>query len=326
MAGLSSSFFRRLQGSSLAWAWLAGLVLLAVLAPAVPLPYAPGVPDLAHVAEAPSAATHHWLGTDPRGCDILSGLVFGAHTALLLTLPAALLAALLGGLAGGAAGFWGNRLLLGERFWGIGTVGLAWGLGAPPLALAIGTGAMAALWAGCRLRRLPTAIPLPLDSLVLGAATGLDTVPRLILVLALVARGGLSFAGLGLLLGLTSWGGPARLVRARMLAVRALPFVEAARASGLSEARVWWHHALPHALRPLQTALPLSLAGLLALESTLSFLGVGLPPDVSSWGQQLAAARQQPQAWWGFVFPAIILFITMLSINAITPNRTPTPS
>ncbi|MET4074573.1 ABC transporter permease subunit [Hymenobacter sp. UYCo722] len=326
MAGLNPFFSRRPLGWLLAWAWLAGLVLLAVLAPALPLPYAPGVPDLAHVAEAPSAITQHWLGTDPRGCDVLSGLVFGTRTALLLTLPAALLAALLGGLTGGAAGFWGNRLLLEGGFWGLGAVVLGWSLGVPPIALAIGAGAVATLWAWCRLRRVPTAIPIPLDSLVLSAATGLDTVPRLVLVLVLVARGGFSLIGLGLLLGLTSWAGPARLVRARMLAVRALPFVEAARASGLSEARVWWHHALPHALRPLQTALPLSLAGLLALESTLSFLGVGLAPDVPSWGQQLAAARQQPQAWWAFVFPAIILFISILSTNAITPNRTSRPT
>ena len=171
---------------------------------------------------------------------------------------------------------------------------------------------------GLRALRRPTAVPVPLDSLVLGAATALDTVPRLVLVLALVARGGLSVAGLGLVLGLTSWAGPARLVRARMLAVRAQPFVEAARAAGLPPVRVWWHHALPHALRPLQTALPLSMAGLLALESTLSFLGVGLAPDVASWGQQLAAARQAPQAWWAFLCPALTLFTTIMTINTLT--------
>ena len=144
--------------------------------------------------------------------------------------------------------------------------------------------------------------------------------------LALVARGGVSAAGLGLVLGLTAWAGPARLVRARMLAVRALPFVEAARAAGLSPVRVWWHHALPHALRPLQTALPLSLAGLLALESTLSFLGVGLPPEVASWGQQLAAARQAPQAWWATIFPALMLATTILSVHFSVPRTQPRPA
>ncbi|WP_345055255.1 ABC transporter permease [Hymenobacter glaciei] len=309
------------RGQLLALGWLAGVVLLALLAPVLPLPYPAGIPDLAHVAEAPSRASRHWLGTDPQGGDVLSGLLFGARTALLLTLPAALLANLLGGVVGGAAGFWGNRLLVSAPAMGLAPLALAWVLGMPPLAVAAGAVTVGALWAWRCMRRLPASIAAPLDSLVLATVSSLDTVPRLVLVLALVARGGLSVAGLGLVLGLTAWSGPARLVRARMLAVKALPFVEAAQASGLPLARVWWHHALPHALKPLQTALPLSLAGLLALESTLSFLGIGLPPDVASWGQQLAAARQQPQAWWAVVFPALALFATIISINVLTTRK-----
>ena len=323
MAGLSAATFHLSRGQRLAAAWLVGLGLLAGLAPLLPLPYPPGAPDLAHIAEGPSAATRHWLGTDPQGRDVLSGLVFGTRTALLLTLPAALLAALLGGIAGGAAGFWGNRLRLGLAGWALATSALAGALGASSLVVAAGAGLAIALWAWARVFRQPAALAVPLDWLVLGAATGLDTVPRLILVLALVARGGLSAVGLGLVLGLTSWAGPARLVRARMLAVRTLPFVEAARAAGLSPVRVWWHHALPHALGPLQTALPLSIAGLLALESTLSFLGVGLPPEIASWGQQLAAARQAPQAWWAVAFPALLLGTTILSMQHLASKVRP---
>ena len=315
---MRAATFQLGRGQRLAVAWLVGLGLLAGLAPLLPLPYPPGTPDLAHLAEGPSRATHHWLGTDPQGRDVLSGLVFGARTALLLTLPAALLAALLGGIAGGAAGFWGNRLRLSLAGWVLAGSALAGALGASLPVVVTGVGLAIALWAGARIFRPFLTLAVPLDWLVLGAATGLDTVPRLVLVLALVARGGLSAVGLGLVLGLTSWAGPARLVRARMLAVRALPFVEAARAAGLPPARVWWHHALPHALRPLQTALPLSVAGLLALESTLSFLGVGLPPEVASWGQQLAAARQAPQAWWAIAFPALMLATTILSMQYLS--------
>ena len=322
MEGLTTLIRNGNRRRTLAVVWLAGVALLALLAPALPLPYPAGVPDLAHVAEAPARASHHWLGTDPQGCDVLSGLLFGARTALLLSLPAALLAALLGGLAGGAAGFWGNRLRMSIPGGGLVAIIVARSVGVPVPVLAMGAGVLGMLWAGRRVRRLSATIPVPLDSLVMAAASSLDTVPRLVLVLALAARGGLSVAGLGLVLGLTSWSGPARLVRARMLSISHLPFIEAARASGLSPARVWWHHALPHALRPLQTALPLSLAALLALESTLSFLGVGLPPDVPSWGLQLAAARQQPQAWWAILFPALILSLTILSFNILTAKRT----
>lgn len=323
MASLSNAIFRLGRSQRLALAWLVGLLLLAALAPWLPLPYPPGTPDLAHMAASPSTATRHWLGTDPQGRDVLSGLVFGARTALLLTVPAALLAALLGGLAGGAAGFWGNQLR-GSLAGGLLAISAFAGIsGASWVVVAIGAGLAAALWAGARALRWPLTVAVPLDSLVLGAATGLDTVPRLILVLALVARGGVSPVGLGLVLGLTSWAAPARLVRARMLAVRALPFIEAARASGLPPVRIWWHHALPHALRPLQTALPLSIAGLLALESTLSFLGVGLPPEAASWGQQLAAARQAPHAWWAFLFPALLLAATLLSLHFLSSRSQP---
>ena len=320
MASLSPAFFRLSWGRRLAAAWLLGLALLAVLAPLLALPYPPGAPDLLHVAEGPTAATHHWLGTDPQGRDVLSALVFGARTALLLTLPAALLAAVLGGVAGGAAGFWGDRMRLGAAGWAaLVAIGAGW-LSASWLIASLSLGLAVALGAGLRALRWPAALPVPLDSLVLAAATGLDTVPRLILVLALAARGGLTPMGLGLVLGLTSWAGHARLVRARMLAVRTLPFVEAAQAAGLSPVRVWWRHALPHALRPLQAALPLSIAGLLALESTLSFLGVGLPPETASWGQQLAVARLAPQVWWAIAFPAMALAITIFSIQSLSPR------
>ena len=68
-------------------------------------------------------------------------------------------------------------------------------------------------------------------------------------------------------------------------------------------------------------ALPLSIAGLLGLESTLSFLGVGLPPEIASWGQQLAAARQAPQAWWAILFPALMLATTILSMHFLAPRN-----
>ena len=113
-----------------------------------------------------------------------------------------------------------------------------------------------------------------------------------------------------------------RLVRAQMLRVRTLPFVEAARAAGVPPLRVWLRHALPHALQPLRTALPLSVAGLLGLESTLSFLGIGLPPDVASWGRLMATIRNEPSAWWTFVMPGSCLIVSILSLNSLSRFRT----
>ncbi len=303
----------------LALLWLSFVLLVAALAAALPLPYPPGAPDLAHVAQPPFGPGQHWLGTDPQGRDVLSVLVFGARTAVLLTLPAAVLSAFLGAIAGGGAGFWGNNARLAVPYWLV-LAGGGWWLLAlpwPPLGLAVAAfGVALSLVVRLRKRALPT-WPVPLNAVVMGTATALDTIPRLVLAVAIAAGTGMTTPGLLALLTLTSWPYPARLVRAQMLRVRALPFVEAARAAGLPARRVWLRHALPHALHPLRTALPLSLAGLLGLESTLSFLGIGLPPEVASWGRLLATVRDEPGVWWAFLFPAFCLIMTVLSLNAL---------
>jgi peptide/nickel transport system permease protein len=307
----------------LAFAWLALLVLVAALAPVVPLPYAPSTPDLAHIAQAPFGPGRHWLGTDPQGRDVLSVLIFGTRTAVLLTLPTAVLSAILGALAGGAAGFWGNTLRLEASYWLV-AAGIIWWALALPLSVAglvvAGLGIVLALAARGRHDYLP-AWPIPIGSVVMGAATTIDTVPRLVLVVAIAAGTGISTMGLLILLIITAWAHPARLVRAQMLRVRTLPFIEGCRAAGLPDGRIWLRHAMPLAIQPLRTALPLSVAGLLGLESTLSFLGIGLPPDVASWGRLLGTIREEPSAWWTFTFPAILLTTTILSLNRLSRER-----
>ncbi|WP_158023035.1 hypothetical protein [Hymenobacter coccineus] len=92
----------------------------------LPLPYPPAQPDLAHFSLPPfTAGSHHWLGTDPLGRDVLVELVFGARTALGLSVAAAVLASALGALLGGTAGFWHNRLRL-PWIGGAGVLGLLW--------------------------------------------------------------------------------------------------------------------------------------------------------------------------------------------------------
>ena len=260
--------------------WLSVLLLLAVLAPVLPLPFQPGVPDLAEIARPPFTNGQHFLGTDLQGLDVLTQLVYGARTVVLLTLPAAVLGAALGTLAGSIAGFWGNSL-----------------------------------------RIAGTSQCLPLDTLIMGLATLLDTIPRLVLVVAIAASTGTSELGLLVLLGLASWPQLARLVRAQMLRIRRLPFVEAAQAAGLPAARILLRHALPHAIQPLRAAFPLSLMNLLGLESTLSFLGIGLPPNVASWGRLLAGIRSEPTAWWVALFPILCLIASTLSLKLLSQHH-----
>jgi peptide/nickel transport system permease protein len=156
-----------------------------------------------------------------------------------------------------------------------------------------------------------------LDALVLGAATLLGAVPRLILLVALAAGPPLTQPQLVALLALLAWPGTARLVRGQMLQVRVLPFIDAARASGLPPGRIWWHHALPHACRPLLAYTPLNLAGLIGLESALAFIGIGQAPDAVSWGSLLATVRQDPTAWWVASSAGLALLCTLLALQKL---------
>jgi peptide/nickel transport system permease protein len=314
-------------GYWLAAGWLSLVIIIGLLAPLLPLSFAPATPDLLHIAAAPEwvgAGPQHLLGTDPQGRDVLAGLVYGARQVVLLSLPATLLATALGALAGRAAGYWGNRdLRLPLAGWFLVLAGSWWLLDLPskraivPALLVLGIAAGVA-----QLRSYPrwlahTAWPVPLDALLRGLLTLLGAVPRLILVIGLAAGPPLTAVKLLGLLVAVAWTDPARLVRTQMLRVRELPFVEAARAAGLPTWRIWLRHALPHASLPLRTTAPLSLAGLIGLETTLSFLGVGLPPDVPSWGRLLGTLRQAPGAWWLVVGPGLALLLTLLALRQL---------
>ena len=312
----------------LAVGWLVAVSTAGLLAPWLPLPFAAGVPDLLHVAEPPSwaAAPQHWLGTDLFGRDVLTELLFGARQVVLLSLPATVLAALIGALAGGSAAFWGNRGCRLPLAAGLVLLAAIWWLIALPgggqVACLLLAAAALAWWAAPRLLWVGrSAWPLPLDSLFQAAVTLLGAVPRLVLVLALAAGPPLSTGQLLLLLVAVAWPEPARQVRAQMLQVRTLPFVEAARAAGLTTGRIWFRHALPHACRPLRATVPLSLAGLIGLETTLAFLGVGRPPDVSSWGQLLSMLRQEPGAWWLLVSAGGALLFTLLALQQLARSN-----
>jgi peptide/nickel transport system permease protein len=142
-------------------------------------------------------------------------------------------------------------------------------------------------------------------------------IPRFFLVLMVIAVVGTNTMLLIAIIGLTSWPSSARLLRAEILSLRELEFVESARAMGSSNARIMVRHLLPNALHPVVVNGTLGIASAILLEAGLSFLGLG-DPSVVSWGQMLQNAQQYfTRAWWMSVFPGAAIFVTVLAFNLV---------
>ncbi|MFQ5697539.1 MAG: ABC transporter permease [Myxococcota bacterium] len=119
------------------------------------------------------------------------------------------------------------------------------------------------------------------------------------------------------ILGLTGWMGIARYVRSEFLRVRSQDFVEAARSLGGSDLRLITRHILPNSLAPVLVAMSFGVASAILAESSLSFLGIGVPADVVTWGSILAEARTNTFAWWLALFPGAAIFVTVTAYNLL---------
>jgi ABC-type dipeptide/oligopeptide/nickel transport system permease subunit len=167
------------------------------------------------------------------------------------------------------------------------------------------------------LRRLfiPT---ITVDDLVMRFTEIMLTIPVLFLilmVLALFERDVYIVMGV---IGLTSWMGTTRFVRAEILSLREQDFVQAARALGVSDFRIIWRHLVPNAISPVLVSATIGVAGAVLAESTLSFLGIGAGPDQDTWGKILADGRLflNDAAWLTWI-PGIAILITVLSFNLL---------
>jgi peptide/nickel transport system permease protein len=158
--------------------------------------------------------------------------------------------------------------------------------------------------------------------------------PLLLVLTAIVAatsnKASLSFAVIVVLIAGLTWTTAARLVRASFLSLREREFAEAARAVGGGDARIIFRHLLPNAIAPIIVQATLSVANVILLESTLSFLGFGIQAPQASWGNMLANAQSNVGvAPWVAIFPGLCILIVALSINylgdglrdAIDPNQ-----
>lgn len=280
--------FREDRVATAALAFIAVLILIAILAPAVTsILGAPDPSDPDTAALDPTFATptgpsaDHWFGVDQIGRDILSRTIYGARVSLIVAFAATALASLAGLLAGLLAGYfrgWIDTLI--SR--GVDVV-----LAIPYLLLAIG------LASACTV-----------------GGTGGDR----------GCVGGLIQPGIGVVIfviALTSWTYMARIIRGQVLSLREKEFVEASRAVGASSARIMFREVLPNLAAPIIVYASILIPQVILYEAALSFLGVGVT-DRPSWGQMLADATPIfSDAWWYMLFPGLALLLTVLAFNLV---------
>jgi peptide/nickel transport system permease protein len=140
--------------------------------------------------------------------------------------------------------------------------------------------------------------------------------PFILLAIAVLAVLGPGLTKVILVLGLTGWAQYCRLTRAQTLTLRETEFVEAARANGASTSRILIRHILPNILAPIIVIASFSVASVIIAEASLSFLGLGIPPAIPSWGGMLSDGRiYMERAWWLVTFPGLTLMLSVLSIN-----------
>jgi peptide/nickel transport system permease protein len=144
------------------------------------------------------------------------------------------------------------------------------------------------------------------------------TIPTFFLIITVVAFLPQSIFNIMVVIGLTNWPTVARLTRGEFLKTKSLEYVVAAQAMGASDFRTIFRHVLPNTLAPIFVAATFGIASAILVESTLSFLGFGVPPSTASWGSILSSARQLlPSGWWLTAFPGFAIFLTVTSYNLV---------
>lgn len=142
------------------------------------------------------------------------------------------------------------------------------------------------------------------------------SIPTFFLILAVIAFLTPSIWNIMIVIGLTSWMGVTRLVRAEFLSLRNREFVLASQALGSNDGRLIFRHLLPNSLTPVIVSSVLGIASAVLVESGLSFLGLGVQAPQASWGNILTDGKEYIQfAWWLSLFPGLAILITVLGYN-----------
>jgi peptide/nickel transport system permease protein len=160
--------------------------------------------------------------------------------------------------------------------------------------------------------------PLSVDTLLMRFTDVVLCFPTFFLILTVVALLPPSIYNIMLVIGVTSWMGTARFVRAEFLSLRERDFVTAAKALGLPEWRIIFRHMVPNALTPVLVSASIDVARAILTESALSFLGLGVRPPFATWGNILADGRSFIfDAPWLFVIPGSAILLVVLAFNLV---------
>ncbi len=299
-----------------------------------PIPYSYYSIDLkagAHVGPFDTLKTslrfRHWLGTDPLGRDVMAGMIRGCRVSLIIGLGAMLLSLLIGVPLGSVAAYWGNKrwrlswlhVLLGSILIITGMYILSIPISISVKLITLLLVALSIVFIGILFRKTRSGrITIPLDQMIMGLISIVDSFPALFIILILLFV--IPVKGWFIVLmaiALIRWPVMARYMRAEVYKMKESNYIRAAQILNLRDVYILRHHIIPFAFRPVMISFVFGVSSAILAESSLSFLGIGMPAEELNWGRLLAQARNHFDSWWLVVFPGMAIFFTLIALYTI---------
>ena len=258
--------YKRARSLRLPWLSLSIIAILLTCAAFAPL-LAPHDPEYIRILDAKIAPGEDWsypLGTDVLGRDMLSRLIYGARTAVIISLVALGSGAVLGTVLGLISGYRGG-------------------------------------W---------------VDGLIMRAVDAAMGFPTILVALIIVVILGPGVENIVVAVVITVWKAYARMIRGEVLSIKEMEFVTLAKVSGVSTPVMLWRHVFPNTINTVAVITSLEVPGVILLEASLSFLGLGVPPGSPAWGIMVAEGRAVIlDVWWLPLLPGLAITAVVLAFN-----------